>query len=122
MTAEEKVTVVTRAAEEKKAADVVSLPLTDTVMADYFVVAAGRSRLQVQSIADGIEQAMDAAGVRVGHREGYDVGRWVLLDYGDVVVHVFSEEDRRFYNLERLWGEPTARQEVGVAETATGRP
>jgi ribosome-associated protein len=104
VSAERKVQVAVEAAQAKKAIDVVSLPLRETILADYFVVAAGRSRLQVQSIADAVEEAMARHGWVLGHREGYEVARWVLLDYGDVVVHIFSEEDRRFYGLERLWG------------------
>lgn len=106
MTPEGKAALVVEACQSKKAFDVVSLPLVDTVIADYFVVASGRSRLQVQSIADAVEDSMAERGVPLGHREGYDVGRWILLDYGDVVVHVFSEQDREFYALERLWGAP----------------
>jgi ribosome-associated protein len=106
LTAQEKAEVARRACEAHKAAEVAVLPLRDTIIADYFVIAAGRSRIQVQALADAVEEAMSEAGVRLGHREGYEAARWVLLDYGDVVVHVFSEEERRFYALERLWGEP----------------
>jgi len=93
------------ACEAHKAIEAMVLPLRDTIVADFFVVAAGRSRVQVQAIADAVEEAFGAVDIRLGHREGYDGGRWVLLDYGDVVIHVFAEDERRFYGLERLWGE-----------------
>ena len=105
MTAREKADLVVAACEAHKAVETAVLALRDTIVADYFVIAAGRSRIQVQAIADGVEEALRGAGVELGHREGYDSARWVLLDYGDVVVHVFAEEERRFYALERLWEE-----------------
>lgn len=111
MTAKDKAQRVMDACEAHKAVEAAVLPLRDTIVADYFVIAAGRSRTQVQAIAEGIEEALQAEGVRLGHREGYDTARWVLLDYGDVVVHIFAEEERRFYGLERLWGATEAVRE-----------
>jgi ribosome-associated protein len=111
MTAKEKAELVVAACEEHKALETAMLPLRDTIVADYFVIAAGRSRVQVQALADAVEERLDQAGVALGHREGYDAARWVLLDYGDVVVHVFAEEERRFYGLERLWEETEAARE-----------
>jgi ribosome-associated protein len=118
VTSREKAELAKRACEAHKAIDVVVLDLGESVLADYFVVAAGRSRLQVHAIADGVAEAMAQAGVRLGHREGYEAARWVLLDYGDVVVHVFSEEERRFYALERLWGEDAPVPSQTPAPTA----
>ena len=111
MTAREKAELAQAACERHKAVETTLLALRDTIVADYFVIAAGRSRVQVQAIADAVEEALDAAGVRLGHREGYESARWVLLDYGDVVVHVFAEEERRFYGLERLWATTEAARE-----------
>ena len=111
MTAKDKADIAVSACEEHKAVEAAVLPLRDTIVADYFVVAAGRSRTQVQAIAEGVEERMQEAGVHLGHREGFDTARWVLLDYGDVVVHIFAEEERRFYGLERLWGETEAARE-----------
>lgn len=105
MTAKDKADLVVAACEAHKALETAVLPLRDTIVADYFVIAAGRSRVQVQALADAIEEALDEAGVALEHREGYQAARWVLLDYGDVVVHVFAEEERRFYGLERLWAD-----------------
>lgn len=72
---------------------------------DYFVLASGASERQVQSIADRIEERLRLAGVRALHVEGHSAGQWVLLDYGDFIVHVFLEERRKYYGLERLWSD-----------------
>ena len=72
---------------------------------DYFVICHGDSDVQVKAISDAIVEGMEREGVRVWHREGYEYRNWVLLDYVDVVVHIFQKETRRFYGLERLWGD-----------------
>ncbi|NPV27183.1 MAG: ribosome silencing factor [Firmicutes bacterium] len=98
--------MVVEAAEEKKAQNVVILDLAGiSLVADYFVICSGRSRIQVQAIAEHIEKELKAKGVNSLRREGYREARWILLDYGSVVVHIFREEDRSFYNLERLWSD-----------------
>ena len=95
-----------RAAEDKKASDVLVMEMRDlTPVTDYFVLASGRTPIQVRAISDHVEEEASRRGARLLHREGYERGRWVLLDYGDVVVHLFCEEERRFYALERLWGD-----------------
>lgn len=95
-----------RAAEDRKAGDVMVMDMGDvTVVTDYFVLASGRNPIQVRAIADHIGEQASRRGARLLHREGYERGRWVLLDYGDVVVHVLCEEERKFYALERLWGD-----------------
>jgi ribosome-associated protein len=92
------------AAEEKKAEDVTVLDLAGrTIVADAFVVATGRSVIQTRSIVDAIVEKAEEAGLRP-RVEGYADGGWVLIDLGHVVVHVFTPEQRQFYNLERLWG------------------
>lgn len=97
---------VAEAAEEQKALDIVTLDLQGvSLIADYFVICSGRSTVQVKAIAEHIEDSLEKKGHRVLHREGKRDGYWVLLDYGSVVVHVFREEERRFYALERLWGD-----------------
>ncbi len=98
------------AALEKKAEDVLVLPLEGkTIVADHFVLASGRSKVQTRAIADEIAERAREAGYAVGHREGYADGGWILLDLGSVVAHIFTPEQRTFYNLERLWGEPEQR-------------
>lgn len=94
------------AAEEKKAQNVVALDMSGvSLIADYFVICSGRTATQVQAIADNVEKEFKAAGMHFLHREGYREGKWLLLDYGAVVVHIFQEDQRSFYNLERLWGD-----------------
>jgi ribosome-associated protein len=93
-----------RAAASKQAADIVILDVRDViVITDYFVIATGGTERQVRTIVDAVEKALRDRGERPIRREGEAEGRWVLLDYVDVVVHVFGEEERDFYDLERLW-------------------
>lgn len=93
-----------QAALDKKAYDLVVLQVGAlTSVADYFVICTGRSDVQVQSICRAIEEAMSAVGVKPLAIEGFTHGQWVLLDFGDVVVHIFYETVRQFYNLEGLW-------------------
>jgi ribosome-associated protein len=89
---------------EKKARDVVTLELSGlTDIAGFFVVATGTSERHVKTIADGVEQGMKEKGIPPLSIEGYDEGRWIIVDYGDVIVHVFLEELRELYDLESLW-------------------
>lgn len=73
------------------------------MIADYFVIATGTSNTQVKALADEVEYRLKEKGVAPGHIEGYNSNSWVLLDYGSVVVHVFTQESRSFYDLDRLW-------------------
>ena len=92
------------AAEDKKAYDITVLNITKlTSIGDYFVILSGNSQRQVMGITDEIDDKMSKAGYKLRNKEGYKNGRWILLDFGDIVVHVFHKEDREFYNLERLW-------------------
>ena len=94
------------AALDRKAQDLRVLHLGQvTDFTDYFLICSGTSDRQVQAIADAIQERLRAEKVRPLHVEGYSRAQWVLLDYGDLVVHVFQEEPRRFYALERLWGD-----------------
>ncbi|HYU58622.1 MAG TPA: ribosome silencing factor [Actinomycetota bacterium] len=95
-----------RAASAKQARDVVVMEMRDLlVITDYFVVAGGTSDRQVRTVAEEIERALRERGVKPVRREGEREGRWVLLDYVDLVVHVFLDEEREFYDLERLWAD-----------------
>jgi ribosome-associated protein len=90
----------------KKAADVVLMDLRKlTDMTDFFVVCSGDSDVQVKAIADAIIDGTEKSGIDVWHKEGISQRQWVLLDYVDVVVHVFHKEARKFYGLEKLWGD-----------------
>jgi ribosome-associated protein len=94
------------AAEDRKAVELRVLHLEKVSdFTDYFLICSGTSERQVQAIADSVQERMREERVRPLHVEGYSRGQWVLLDYGDFVVHIFQEEPRRFYSLERLWGD-----------------
>src|SRR3990172_562623 len=94
------------AAADKKASDIVIINISDImVIADYFVICSGQTGRQVQTIAESIVDKLRELKVRKLGIEGDKVGSWVLLDYGSVVVHVFTEEQREFYKLERLWSD-----------------
>lgn len=93
------------AAQSKKAADVKVLDLRKgAAFTDFFLLCSGQSTRQVQAIADAIEEALRKDSVRPAHIEGYERAEWILLDYFDFVVHVFTPTTREFYSLERLWG------------------
>ena len=107
----ELIDLVRDAALDLKAEDVLILPLEGrTIVADAFVIATGRSKIQTRSIADAIVDAAREAGFPVARTEGYSDGGWILIDLGPIVAHVFTPEQRAFYNLERLWGAPDAQQ------------
>jgi iojap-like ribosome-associated protein len=96
---------IVKAASDKKAINVVTLDMRKIPsVADYFVVASGSSTTQVRAISDNIVDVLKEKGERVWHTEGAREALWILLDCGDVVAHVFLEETRRFYSLEKLWG------------------
>jgi len=96
--------VAARAADAKQGDDIVALDVSGPLpLADVFLLVTGRSERNVLAICDEVEDRMIEAGAKPLRREGRSEGRWVLLDFGDVVVHVFHEEDRQFYSLERLW-------------------
>ena len=95
---------VTRLASDRKAADILVLDLTErSSVTDYFVLCTGRSDVQVQAICERVTQGLREEGVRLLSSEGVENGLWALLDYGDVVVHVFQKDTRKLYDLERLW-------------------
>jgi len=100
----EQVRLAVAAAEDKKAIDLLVLRLAElTEFTDYFVICTGNSTRQTQAIADAVTDKLRAHKLRPMHTEGYNTGEWILLDYGSFVFHVFTDEARRFYDLERLW-------------------
>ncbi|HSE05706.1 MAG TPA: ribosome silencing factor [Methylomirabilota bacterium] len=117
LSAEAAVRVAAHAALEKKAINLVVLDLQGlSSVADFFLVCGARSTTQADTIAEAVRGALRAEGVRARHNEGSAESGWLLLDYGDVVVHVFLEETRDFYALERLWGDaPLVSVEGGRA-------
>ncbi|EFM24046.1 MULTISPECIES: ribosome silencing factor [Selenomonas] len=106
MTEQEKCRVIQAAADEKKARDIVQMDMVGLMSTnDYFIICSANTATQVRAIADNIEEKMEEAGVNFLHKEGYREGEWVLLDYGDTVAHIFQQDAREYYALERLWGD-----------------
>ena len=93
--------------EDRKARSLIVINIEDiTVIADYFVICDGTSTTHIKALADDLEKRLeDESQIRHLRREGYSSARWILLDYGDVVVHIFHEEARKFYDIERLWSD-----------------
>ncbi|MHB8896814.1 MAG: ribosome silencing factor [Candidatus Geothermincolia bacterium] len=121
MTSEEIAFEAARAADDKKATDVRIMDMRETLgITDYFVIVSGSNDRQVKRIRDAVEERLRGHGIKPVRREGERFGRWILLDYIDVVVHVFLDEDREFYNLERLWGNvPTVEWQEGASPEDT---
>lgn len=98
--------LIAKAASDKKATHIVIMDVQKLMTAtDNFVICSGRSNIQTKAIADNIEEQLNSAGQKLLHREGYKTGEWILLDYGNCVAHIFTEESREFYGLENLWGD-----------------
>ena len=104
MTSEEMVKEAVSAIEEKKGEQVRVIDISKiSSIADYFIIAGGSNIVQTQAIAEEVERRLTLRGTEPKSVEGFRSGSWILLDYADVVIHIFNEEDRRFYNLERIW-------------------
>ena len=102
--AKEMVKAAVAALQDKKGEDIRVIDISGvTVIADYFIIASGSNPNQVQALVDNVEEQMYKAGYDDPRVEGYNTASWVLLDYNDVIVHVFSQDDRLFYDLERIW-------------------
>ena len=112
--------VAAAAADSKQGEDPVALDVSGPLpLTDIFYLVSGRNERNVQAIAGEIEDKMIEAGVKTIRREGRSEGRWILLDFGDVVAHIFHEEDRMYYSLERLWKDcPAIPLELSVAKPA----
>lgn len=96
--------VIVAALEDKKARDLKVIDIQDlTTIATYFIICSGTSTTHIKALADEVEFKLKEKGVSPHRIEGYNNARWILMDYGEIVVHIFHEEDRQFYNLERLW-------------------
>jgi len=126
-TSKEWAIIAAEAAAEKKAENVMAIDVAELlVVTDYFVIATGRTDIQVRAIADEVEHGLLERGrIKPIGREGADEGKWILLDYGDLVIHVFQPRERAFYRLEKLWGDaprlslpPEIVNAVSVDETA----
>ena len=110
--AKEKAVRAQAALIDKRARDPIVLDMRDiTLITDYFVVCHGTSNVHIRALGDAVVEALKEEGVRPHGVEGRDEGRWVLLDYGDLIVHIFAEEEREFYGLERLWSDAPRLEE-----------
>ena len=93
-----------QAMEDKKARDIRIIDISKiSVLADYFLIASGSNKNQVQAMVDNVQEELHKAGFVPKEVEGYNSANWILLDYGDIIIHVFDEENRLFYDLERIW-------------------
>ncbi len=93
-----------KALDDKKGVDIKVIDISNvSVLADYFIIANGNSDSQVRALVDNVEESLGKAGFVLKQREGYNGGNWILLDYSDIIVHVFDKENRLFYDLERIW-------------------
>lgn len=104
MSARELAKRIVHSLEEKKAEDIRIIDISKiSTIADYFIIANGTNRNQVQALADNVGEDCHKAGYALHQTEGYNSANWILMDYSDVIVHIFSKEDRLFYDLERIW-------------------
>jgi ribosome-associated protein len=112
------VQIAAQAASDKVAENLVALDVTNPMpLTDIFLIASGRNERQVMAISDGIEDKLLESGVKLLRREGKSSGRWILLDFGFVIVHVMHEEERMYYSLERIWSDcPVVPLELVPAE------
>ena len=113
MSSEETALLIANALCDKRAEESVVLKIGHlTVIAEHMVIANGRSMLQVKALADAVVERLHEAGISPLRREGYAEGRWIVLDYGSVLVHIFHEQEREYYQLERLWTDGSNRVTV----------
>ncbi len=99
----EKVKIAVKALDSKKGFDIKVIKIDDvSILGDYFIIASGNTSTQVRALTDEVDEKMSKQGIEPGHIEGKSSG-WILLDYGDVVIHVFTRDEREFYSLEKMW-------------------
>lgn len=104
--AKKMVRIIYDALEEKKGEDIRVIDISGvSIIADYFIIANGGSKSQMGALVDNVEEQMEKAGYPLRQREGHGIGTWELLDFHDVIVHIFDKENRLFYNLERIWSD-----------------
>ncbi len=104
MNSKEMVKIAMNALEEKKAENIRVIDISKvSVLADYFIIAEGKNRNQIQALTDSVEKDLGKAGAMPKQIEGYESANWILMDYADIIVHIFDNENRLFYDLERIW-------------------
>ena len=107
--------IAVSALEEKKAKDLKLLDISDvSVLADYFIIASGSNYNQVQAMADEVEEKLGQAGYTPRQVEGYQTANWILMDYQDIIIHIFDEENRLFYDQERIWRDGNLVEKVDL--------
>ena len=100
----EQVLSVCRLLYDKKGQDIIAIDVADkTILAEWFIICSGRAVLQVKALSDEIEQKQSELGLPILRREGYPEGRWIVLDFGHILLHIFHTDERQYYNMERLW-------------------
>lgn len=103
------------ALEDKKAEDIHIIDIREvSTLADYFVIASGSNRSQIQALADNVEEKLGKEGLHLKQMEGYNTANWILMDYRDIIIHIFDKENRLFYDLDRIWrdGKPVEKEEL----------
>lgn len=104
MTSRELAKIAYEALDEKKGVNISVIDISEiSVIADYFIIVGGNNENQVKALADNVEEELYKAGCTPKHIEGYDNANWILMDFNDIIIHVFNEDDRLFYDLERIW-------------------
>lgn len=117
MNSKELARMACEALEEKKALEVKIINIEKvSTLADYFIIASGSNRNQVQAMADNVDEILGKAGIEPKQVEGYRTANWILMDYRDVVIHIFDEENRLFYDLERIWRDGAAIEREDLSE------
>ncbi len=108
MDSREMARIAVKALDEKKGEDIRIIDISNvSVIADYFIIANGTNTNQVQTLVDNVQEELFKAGIQAKQVEGYNTASWILMDFNDIIVHVFSQEDRLFYDLERIWRDGT---------------
>ena len=111
---QEMVRLACKAMDDKKAKDIKIIDIRSiSVLADYFIIADGNNKNQVQAMVDNVQEELFKAGYEMKQMEGYREGNWILLDFGDIIIHIFDKENRLFYDLERIWKDG---KEVSIEE------
>lgn len=113
MTTKETALMAVNALEDKKAEDIRIIDISEiSTIADYFIIADGSNKSQIQAMADNVSEILGRAGINLRQMEGYQNANWILMDFQDVIIHIFDRENRLFYDLERIWrdGVPTQKE------------
>ena len=106
MTSKEMLDIAVDAIEDKKGEQIKVIDISNvSVIADYFVIVSGKNVNQIRAICDEVEEKLGKLGVSPKQIEGYQSARWILMDYGDIIIHIFNEEDRLYYDIERIWSD-----------------